>query len=290
MDRSTQKSTIPKRMPSSLFERNLKTTNLLVRIGLQTSGDMISDIFRGKTADFNKSLLSKKNIFSTVETLKQLRGAAMKFGQLVSIDSQIIFTPEISKIVGQLRSSGYSMPPSQIKKILDKNWGKGWLKNFESFQVHPFAAASIGQVHRAKLKNGPELAIKIQFPNIRETIKNDMRTLRFLLNRSSLLPKGFNADYYFEICEEQLLAESEYTVEAENIKKYSNFFKDYEHLKVPTVVSEYSTDQILSMSYEEGSEFSFENSLSKSDRNRFCLLYTSPSPRDRQKSRMPSSA
>ena len=268
MDSSTQKSTIPKRMPSSLFERNLKTTNLLVRIGLQTSGDMISDIFKGKTADFNKSLLSKKNIFSTVETLKQLRGAAMKFGQLVSIDSQIIFTPEISKIVGQLRSSGYSMPPSQIKKILDKNWGKGWLKNFESFQVHPFAAASIGQVHRAKLKNGPELAIKIQFPNIRETIKNDMRTLRFLLNRSSLLPKGFNADYYFEICEEQLLAESEYTVEAKNIKKYSNFFKDYEHLKVPTVVSEYSTDQILSMSYEEGSEFSFENSLSKSDRNR----------------------
>ena len=264
MDSSTQKSTIPKRMPSSLFERNLKTPNLLVRIGLQTSGDMISDIFRGKTADFNKSLLSKKNIFSTVETLKQLRGAAMKFGQLVSIDSQIIFTPEISKIVGQLRSSGYSMPPSQIKKILDKNWGKGWLKNFESFQVHPFAAASIGQVHRAKLKNGPELAIKIQFPNIRETIKNDMRTLRFLLNRSSLLPKGFNADYYFEICEEMLLAESEYIVEAENIKKYSNFLKDYEYLKVPTVVSEYSTDQILSMSYEEGSEFSFENSLSKS--------------------------
>ena len=79
------------------------------------------------------------------------------------------------------------------------------MKNFESFQVHPFAAASIGQVHRAKLKNGPELAIKIQFPNIRETIKNDMRTLRFLLNRSSLLPKGFNADYYFEICEESYL-------------------------------------------------------------------------------------
>ena len=89
-----------------------------------------SDLLKSAAADFNKSLLSKKNIFSTVETLKQLRGAAMKFGQLVSIDSQIIFTPEISKIVGQLRSSGYSMPPNQIKKILDKNWGKGPYPNF----------------------------------------------------------------------------------------------------------------------------------------------------------------
>ena len=94
-----------------------------------------------------------------------------------------------------------------------------------------------------------------------------MRTLRFLLTRSSLLPKGFNLDYYFEICEEMLLAESEYTVEAENIKKYSNFLKDYEHLKVPTVVSEYSTDQILSMSYEEGLGV-LKILLSKSDRNR----------------------
>ena len=163
----------------------------------------------------------------------------MKFGQLISIDDQLIFTPELSQIIGQLRSSGYSMPPRQVKKILDKNWGPGWLRNFDSFEVQPFAAASIGQVHKAKLKNGLELAIKIQFPNIRETIKNDMRTLRFLLTRSSLLPKGFNLDYYFEICEEMLLAESEYTVEAENIKKYSNFFKDYKHLKVPKSCGSY---------------------------------------------------
>ena len=58
---------------------------------------------------------------STVETLKQLRGAAMKFGQLISIDEQLIFTPELSKIIQQLRSSGYSMPPRQVKKLLDKN-------------------------------------------------------------------------------------------------------------------------------------------------------------------------
>ena len=132
MDYNTRKSNSPKRLPSSLIERNLKTTNLLIRIGLQTSGDVISDLFMGKSVNLNKSLFSTKNVYSTVETLKQLRGAAMKFGQLISIDDQLIFTPELSQIIGQLRSSGYSMPPRQVKKILDKNWGPGWLKNFDS--------------------------------------------------------------------------------------------------------------------------------------------------------------
>ena len=126
MTNSIEKSNRPKRLPSSLIERNLKTTNLLLRIGLQTSGDMISDLLMGKSLNFNKSLFSTKNMNSTVETLKQLRGAAMKFGQLVSIDDQLMFTPELSKIIQQLRSSGYSMPPRQVKKLLDKNWGQGW--------------------------------------------------------------------------------------------------------------------------------------------------------------------
>ena len=272
MDNKTRKSNPPKRLPSSLIERNLKTTNLLIRIGLQTSGNMISDLFMGKSVNLNKSLFSTKNAYSTVETLKQLRGAAMKFGQLISIDDQLIFTPEISQIIGQLRSSGYSMPPRQVKKILDKNWGPGWLRNFDSFEVQPFAAASIGQVHKAKLKNGLELAIKIQFPNIRETIKNDMRSLRFLVNKAKFLPQDFDSDYYFKICEKQLIAESEYILEAENIRTYSAFCKANENLRVPTVFSELSTDQILAMSFEDGSELSSQNSIVKLKKNKIAEL------------------
>ena len=196
----------------------------------------------------------------------------MKFGQLISIDDQLIFTPELSQIIGQLRSSGYSMPPRQVKKVLDKNWGPGWLKNFDSFEVQPFAAASIGQVHKAKLKNGLELAIKIQFPNIRETIKNDMRSLRFIANKASFLTQDFDLNYYFKICEEQLMAESEYILEAENIKKYSAFCKANDNLGVPTVFSEFSTDQILAMSFEDGSELSSQNSIVKLEKNKIAEL------------------
>ena len=272
MDYNTRKSNSPKRLPSSLIERNLKTTNLLLKIGLQTSGDIISDLFMGKSVNLNKSLFSTKNVYSTVETLKQLRGAAMKFGQLISIDDQLIFTPELSQIIGQLRSSGYSMPPRQVKKVLDKNWGPGWLKNFDSFEVQPFAAASIGQVHKAKLKNGLELAIKIQFPNIRKTIKNDMRSLKFIANKASFLPQDFDLNYYFKICEEQLMVESEYILEAKNIEKYSALCKANKNLRVPTICNEFSTDQILAMSFEDGSELCSQNSIVKLKKNKIAEL------------------
>ena len=264
----TEKLNRSKRLPSSLIERNFKTTNLLIRIGLQTSGDMISDLLFGKSVNFNKSLLSKKNVHSTVETLKELRGAAMKFGQLISIDEQLILTPELSKITKQLSSSGYSMPPRQVKKILDKNWEKGWLKNFDNFQVVPFASASIGQVHKAVLKNGSEVAIKIQFPNIRKTIKNDLTSLKFFINKSGLLPADFNLNYYFTLCENQLVAESDYKLEAENIHKFSTLCRAKDHLKVPKVIEKFSTDEILTMSFEEGYELSADNLMAKSDKNK----------------------
>jgi predicted unusual protein kinase regulating ubiquinone biosynthesis (AarF/ABC1/UbiB family) len=268
MTNRIEKSNRPKRVPVSLVERNLKTTNLLIRIGLQTSGDMISDLIKGKSVNFNRSLLSTKNMHSTVETLKQLRGAAMKLGQLISIDDQLVLTPELSKIIKQLRSSGYSMPPRQVKKLLDKNWGPGWLKNFDNFQVYPFAAASIGQVHKAKIKNGCEVAVKIQYPDISSTIKNDLKSLRFLVNKSGFLPSGFNTDYYFKVCEDQLMAESNYRLEAENLHNYSEFLRANKYLKIPKVIEKFSTDEILTMSFEKGSELCSENLSPKLEKNK----------------------
>jgi predicted unusual protein kinase regulating ubiquinone biosynthesis (AarF/ABC1/UbiB family) len=229
---------------------------------------MISDLIQGKSVNFNRSLFSKKNMHSTVETLKQLRGAAMKLGQLISIDDQLILTPELSKIIRQLRSSGYSMPPRQVKKLLDKNWGPGWLKNFDNFQVFPFAAASIGQVHKAKIKNGSEVAVKIQYPNITATIENDLKSLRFLVNNSGFLPSDFNADYYFKVCEDQLIAESNYRLEAENLNNYSEFCRANKQLKIPKVIEKFSTDEILTMSFEKGSELSSENLSPKLEKNK----------------------
>ena len=179
-----------KRLPVSSLARSTLSTGLLLRLGFNTSQNLFSDIITLKKPDLRSALVSKKNVTATVKTLKNLRGAAMKFGQLMSMYESIILSPNLAAVFAQLRSSGYSMTPSQLKKILNQNWGDGWLRNFKHFEVRPFAAASIGQVHKATLKSGEIVAIKVQFPGVRQSIDNDLSSLKFIMKTSGKAMKA----------------------------------------------------------------------------------------------------
>ena len=245
-----------KRLPTSSLARTTLSTGLLLRLGLNTSQNLFSDIITLKKPDLRSALVSKKNVTATVSTLKNLRGAAMKFGQLMSLDESIILSPDLAAVFAQLRSSGYSMTPSQLKKILNQNWGDGWLKNFIHFEVRPFAAASIGQVHKATLKSGEIVAIKVQFPGVRQSIDNDLGSLKFIMKTSGMLPTNFPLDYYISQCGDQLKRETDYELEARNIYRFSEFLRGNDNLNVPKVYNELSTEQTLTMSFFEGRELS----------------------------------
>ena len=245
-----------KRLPISSLARATLSTGLLLRLGLNTSQNLFSDIITLKKPDLRSALVSKKNVTATVSTLKNLRGAAMKFGQLMSLDESIILSPDLAAVFAQLRSSGYSMTPSQLKKILNQNWGDGWLKNFIHFEVRPFAAASIGQVHKATLKSGEIVAIKVQFPGVRQSIDNDLGSLKFIMKTSGMLPANFPLDYYISQCGDLLKRETDYELEARNIYRFSEFLRSNDNLNVPKVYNELSTEQTLTMSFLEGRELS----------------------------------
>lgn len=208
---------------------------------------------------------------ATVNTLKNLRGAAMKFGQLVSLDDSIILSPELSAIFAQLRSSGFSMTPSQLKKVLNENWGEGWLKNFKNFEVRPFAAASIGQVHKATLKSGETVAIKVQFPGVKKSIDNDLNTLKFIMKNSGMLPANFPLEYYISQCGELLRQETDYELEAANINNFSKYLENFSGLKVPKVYDELTTDQTITMSFLEGQELSSLVNFNQSKKDKIAL-------------------
>ena len=260
-----------KRLPISSMARTTLSAGLLLRLGINTSQSLMSDLFSVKRPDLKSALISKKNVTATVDTLKNLRGAAMKFGQLLSLDETVILSPDLAAIFAQLQSSGYSMTPSQLKKVLNHNWGDDWLKHFKYFDVRPFAAASIGQVHKATLKSGEVVAIKVQFPGVKQSIDSDLATLKFIMKTSGMLPENFPLEHYLSQCGDLLKRETNYELEAENINLFSGFLNGSKVIQVPKVYNKLSTDQTLTMSFLEGRELSNIMQFDQSARDEISL-------------------
>ena len=260
-----------KRLPISSMARTTLSAGLLLRLGINTSQSLMSDLFSVKRPNLKSALISKKNVTATVDTLKNLRGAAMKFGQLLSLDETVILSPDLAAIFAQLQSSGYSMTPSQLKKVLNHNWGDDWLKHFKYFDVRPFAAASIGQVHKATLKSGEVVAIKVQFPGVKQSIDSDLATLKFIMKTSGMLPENFPLEHYLSQCGDLLKRETNYELEAENINLFSGFLNGSKVIHVPKVYNKLSTDQTLTMSFLEGRELSNIMEFDQSARNEISL-------------------
>ncbi len=254
------------------MERAVSFGGLALRIGSNVTKSALSEMARGRRPNPRELLLNTSNIKTMTNTLARMRGAAMKFGQILSMDDQDILSPELSQILSRLRAQGYAMPPKQLRKILDQNWGAGWLRKFSHFDVRPFAAASIGQVHKAITKDGQTLAIKVQFPNIKETISSDITNLRIFIRVGGFLPQDFDLDHYLEECKVQLLQEADYEREAEFLQRFNKISKSFPDIKVPDYIEDFSTASILCMSYAPGSTIDQPDLFSYSEREKIAKL------------------
>lgn len=212
----------------------------------------LSQLGHGQRPVMKDLLLTPRNISRITEQLSKMRGAAMKVGQLVSMDTGDILPPELAQIMARLRDDAYAMPPAQLKQVLNAGFPSGWLGCFSKFDVRPIAAASIGQVHRAQLKDGRDLALKIQYPGVADSIDSDVANVGVLIKMSGLLPKGFSLAPYLDDARQQLRDETDYVREAAQIKQFRHLLKDADRLIVPAVFSDWSTSKILAMEFRTG--------------------------------------
>lgn len=242
------------------------------------AGSMAADgarrFSRGERPTMRSLLLTPRNIQRIADQLAQMRGAAMKIGQLVSMDTGDVLPAELAQIMARLREDAHFMPPKQLRSVLDANWPAGWQRHFAGFETRPIAAASIGQVHRARLRDGRELAIKVQYPGVARSIDSDVANVGALLRMSGLLPGGFDLGPYLEEARKQLHEETDYVLEGRHLARFGRLLADQPAFEVPERDAAWSTGNVLAMSFLEGTPIEAQLSAPQSVRDRIATDLT----------------
>ncbi|XP_069810297.1 atypical kinase COQ8A, mitochondrial [Dendropsophus ebraccatus] len=214
--------------------------------------------------------LSEANAEKIVNTLCKVRGAALKLGQMLSIQDDAFINPQLQKIFERVRQSADFMPIKQMMKTLNADLGPNWRDNLEFFEERPFAAASIGQVHLARLKDGREVAMKIQYPGVAQSINSDVTNLMTVLNMSNALPEGLFPEHLIEVLSRELALECDYKREAACAKKFKELLKDHPFFYVPGVVDELCSAHVLTTELVTGFPLDQAEQLSQETRNEIC--------------------
>lgn len=215
-------------------------------------GEGARRLARGERPRMRDLVLTPGNVGRLADRLSHLRGAAMKLGQMISMDAGDLLPPELAAILAQLRSQAHRMPPEQLRRVLDSEWGPDWRRRFARFNATPIAAASIGQVHRATLPDGRELAIKVQYPGVRESIDSDVDNVATLLRVSGVLPRELDLAPLLTEAKRQLHEEADYEREAAQMTRFADWLDGHADYVVPRPLPELTTARVLAMDFIDG--------------------------------------
>lgn len=236
------------------------------------AGGMLAEgarrLSRGERPQLSDLLLTPGNALRLTEQLSRLRGAAMKLGQMLSLDAGDMLPPELTTILSRLRESAHLMPPAQLDKVLAVHWGRDWRKRFAHFDARPVAAASIGQVHRARLPDGRIVAVKVQYPGVAASIDADVDNVATLLRISGLLPAGLDVAPLLAAAKTQLKEEMDYPREAAQMRRYANLLAGDDAFVVPRPDDMLTGPNVLVMDFIEGRPIDDLASASQDQRNR----------------------
>jgi predicted unusual protein kinase regulating ubiquinone biosynthesis (AarF/ABC1/UbiB family) len=208
-----------------------------------------------------------------VSQLGQMRGAAMKVGQMISMvefdglpeDEQ----DELRRRLAALRDDVPPVPFADLEKLMRREFGGPLRHVFSDFEERAFAAASIGQVHRATTVDGHDVAVKIQYPGIAEAVETDLRNAMLLLPLVKRLAPGLDANALAAELRERIAEELDYELEAQNQRRIERLMRGHPFVRVPRVHTDLSTRRVLVSEYVEGKRFEAVRQADEPQRDRY---------------------
>ena len=207
-----------------------------------------------------------------LETLGRLKGTSMKLGQLASFIDAGVLPPDVrdtyQSVLGSLRDAAPPMKPKLVHEVFRHEFGKDPSDLYASFSEEPIAAASLGQVHLARTKEGREVAVKVQYPGIEDAIRSDLAVTTAVKPLMPLLAPGLDAADALEEMRARLLEECDYLLEAENMDTLADRYVDHPFVLVPRSVPDLSTERVLTMGRASGRPFAEVMKLDQAERDR----------------------
>lgn len=186
-----------------------------------------------------------------VATLGELKGAAMKLGQALSMDPDAL-PPELRQVISRLQNQAPPVPYEEIAAVVEQELGAPPERAFAHFARAPLAAASLGQVHRAQLPDGREVAVKVQYPGMVEAIASDFANLGLIVNAMGRAHRALDGREYYEEFRREIALETDYAREAMLARRYRELLAPFADLWVPEVIASHSTRRVLTLEFVPG--------------------------------------
>src|SRR5688500_12159329 len=263
--------------PTSRLGRTGRVGGLVAGQGLRWAGTRAANLVRSpdaaEAATGERAAALAREL---VEQLGQMRGAAMKVGQVLStIDFTALPEEEregFKQTLAKLRDDVPPLPFRQVEKLLREELGDKPSKIFSEFEEEAFAAASIGQVHRAVTLEGQDVAVKVQYPGVAEAVDTDLRNLTLLLPLVKRLAPGLDVKAIYAELRERIAEELDYELEAQNQRAVARAHRGHPFAHVPEVHTELSGRRVLVTDLLTGARFEEVKRLDDPPRDRFAEI------------------
>ena len=259
-----------KEIRGSRFRRAATMTGISAQVAAR---DAAARAMRAGGSNERASQQQLKSAKSLVKVLGSMRGAAMKVGQTLSaVDLGLVpeeIRPQFQEILAVLQHDADPVPFKSIRKVIEQDLGEKLQDAFAEFDEEPIAAASIGQVHRARLDDGRDVAVKVQYPGIAEAIQADMQNLRLALKLLSMIAPGIDTGPIAQEIRERISQELDYELEAANHKAMARVYRGHPFMFVPDVISSMCRERVLVSEFVEGERTSQVRDRSQAERDRW---------------------
>ncbi|HEX2358949.1 MAG TPA: AarF/ABC1/UbiB kinase family protein [Solirubrobacterales bacterium] len=262
------------RIPSTRIGRSAKLGAAIGAEATRYAGTAATNV--GRSEERKQERLENRHLETALRMaslLGEMKGAAMKIGQMASF-IDIEFLPDEYREIYQeqlakLRAHAPAMAWEKVREILEQEYGRDPERVFASIEPEAFAAASIGQVHRATLDDGRAVAVKVQYPGIADALESDVANAGIIVRLAKALAPGLDAKAVAEELKERVLEELDYEFEAQNQRVFARAYDGHPFIYVPKVHSRLSRRRVLVSEYVDGRDFEYVKTLPQDERDIF---------------------